>query len=104
VSRLVRICNPLPGGSETCTLSRAKRYCSKGRAEWIEDKLSIQFTAHYLASKGVIAQGFDPPIAPPKWESCYRNTEAPVMQPSIEWLASRSVFRPLCIGMGAEAI
>lgn len=29
------------------------------------------------------------PIGVPAWKPCYRTAEAPVLQPSIEWLRSR---------------
>lgn len=63
--------------------------------------LSLMLTSDYTASGSanrVKKLVFDPPVFTP----CYHNTQAPVLQPSIDWLRTQygaSQFDPIAVAM-----
>lgn len=77
----------IPETGQYCTRNRAQRFVAHGRAEWI-DANSIRFLAVSAGRPASLA--WSPQFAiVPRWQACYRTAEAPVIQPSVEWLNTR---------------
>lgn len=84
--RTVRIENT--GGY--ATRNRAGRFIKQGKAEWTDESQAvIRFVAHFENTAPAQWNAQLAVIAAPSWQPSYRNTAAPVLQPSIEWLRSR---------------
>lgn len=71
------------------TRNRAKRFIKRGKAEWTDEhETAIRFVAHFSLDTTRSTCGARLLVVEAHWEKCYRTAEAPVLQPSVDWLNS----------------